>query len=130
MINILYQIRYAARSPKWNSVRKKHLTYNPRCAVCGKDKKLEVHHIKPVHKNPELELEPTNLITLCADPCHFIFGHLMDWRSWNSDIINDVSVYYNKIVNRPYIIEVSSNEKNTISNFIYNIWNKLFCRNY
>lgn len=97
----IFKIRYAVRSPKWSSVRKEHLKQNPNCAACGKNKKLEVHHIKPVHTNPELELDPSNLITLCADPCHILFGHLMDWKSWNTNVINDTSVYLSKVKNRP-----------------------------
>lgn len=101
MFNFLKQIRYAARSPKWSQVRKKHLKDNPVCAACGSNKKLEVHHIKPVHLYPDLELDPSNLMTLCADPCHLLFGHLMNFRSWNKEVISDSSVYYNKVKNRP-----------------------------
>ena len=95
-------IRFAARSPKWVSVRKNHLSTNGYCAACGRSKKLEVHHIEPVHLNPERELDPTNLITLCADPCHIVFGHFMDYKSWNSNVINDCQEYFNKIINKPY----------------------------
>lgn len=97
----LFKLRCAIRSPKWANVRKQHLKDNPNCAACGKDKKLEVHHIKPVHTHPDLELDPLNLITLCADPCHIIFGHLMDWKSWNTEVVKDSSVYLNKVKNRP-----------------------------
>jgi 5-methylcytosine-specific restriction endonuclease McrA len=101
MFNFLKKVRYAVRSPKWTNVRKNHLALNPRCAACGKSKKVEVHHIKPVHINPDLELDPTNLITLCADPCHIIFGHLMDFKSWNISVIEDTRVYYNRILHKP-----------------------------
>lgn len=101
IFNIFSKIRFAARSPKWHSVRKQHLKKNGRCAACGSTKKLEVHHIKPVHKNPELELDPKNLITLCANPCHIVFGHLMNFKSWNINVINDCAVYYNKVINKP-----------------------------
>lgn len=102
MFNIFSKyLRYATRSPKWSSVRKKHLETNNKCAACGRDKKLEVHHIEPVHLNPDRELDPTNLITLCDDPCHFIFGHLLNYKSWNKDVVKDCSVYLNKVKNRP-----------------------------
>lgn len=94
-------IRYATRSPKWSSVRKQHLEINNVCAACGRNKKLEVHHIEPVHLNPERELDPSNLITLCDDPCHFIFGHLMNYKSWNKNVVEDCCVYLNKVKNRP-----------------------------
>lgn len=95
------ELRYAVRSPKWQVVRKQHIERYPNCAACGKNRKVEVHHIKPVHKYPDLELELDNLITLCDDPCHFVFGHLLDYKSWNSEVIRDCEVYYNKIINRP-----------------------------
>ncbi len=101
MFNFLKKLRYAVRSPKWTNVRKEHLKYNATCAACGRDKKLEVHHIKPVHLFPELELDPSNLVTLCADPCHVVFGHLMNFRSWNSDVVVDSNVYLNKVNNKP-----------------------------
>jgi 5-methylcytosine-specific restriction endonuclease McrA len=95
-------IRYAYRSPKWSSVRKQHLSSQPNCAACGRDKKLEVHHIEPVHLNPDRELDPSNLITLCDDPCHLLFGHLLDYKSWNKDVVNDCAVYLNKVKNKPH----------------------------
>lgn len=100
--NIFNRVRYAIRSPKWTSVRKEHLKINNYCIACGRDKKLEVHHIKPVHLFPELELDMSNLVTLCADPCHLVFGHLMNFKSWNREIIKDSTEYLNKIKNRPY----------------------------
>lgn len=95
------KVRYAIRSPKWSSIRKKHIKENPKCAVCGKDTKIEVHHIEPVHINPDRELDPSNLITLCDSPCHLIFGHLMDYRSWNKDVVEDSKNYNLKIKNKP-----------------------------
>ena len=94
-------IRYAYRSPKWASIRKQHLDNQPFCAACGRNKKLEVHHIQPVHLNPERELDSTNLITLCDNPCHFVFGHLMNYKSWNQQVIEDCASYYFKIQHRP-----------------------------
>lgn len=95
-------LRFAYRSPKWSSVRKQHLNNQPNCMACGKNKKVEVHHIEPVHLNPDRELDPSNLITLCDDPCHFVFGHLLDYKSWNKDVINDCKVYLNKVKNKPF----------------------------
>lgn len=96
------KIRYAIRSPKWKKVRTDHLIEFPYCAACGRSKKVEVHHIEPVHINPERELDPNNLITLCDDPCHIIFGHLMDYKSWNKYVVNDASVYLNRVKNKPF----------------------------
>ena len=95
------QENFGARSPSWSKIRREHLNKFPYCAACGRNKKLEVHHIKPFHTNPELELDPNNLVTLCDDPCHFVFGHLMNYKSWNNTVVEDCKLYYEKIRNRP-----------------------------
>lgn len=93
--------RFAYRSPKWPQLRKEHLNSQPTCVACGRKNKLEVHHIEPVHLNPDRELDPSNLLTLCDNPCHFVFGHLMNYKSWNPSVINDCATYFNKITQRP-----------------------------
>ena len=95
-----HKIRGATRSPKWSSVRKEFLQDHPCCAVCGSCSKPEVHHIVPVHVDPTKELELDNLITLCDKYCHFIFGHLFSWHSWNKNIVSDAKAYNQKIKNR------------------------------
>lgn len=95
------KLRYANRSPKWQKIRKEHLKNNSTCYACGRNKNLDVHHIEPVHINPDRELDPTNLVTLCSDPCHLVFGHLLDFKSWNTNVLNDCEVYYNKVKNKP-----------------------------
>lgn len=81
------------RSSKWPGVRKDHLKINPGCAVCGGTEKVEVHHIHPFHTHPELELDPSNLITLCeGNPkvnCHLFVGHLGNYRNVNENVIKD-----------------------------------------
>lgn len=93
--------RFATRSPKWSSIRKQHIKNNPCCAACGKCNKVEVHHIEPVHINEDRELDPINLITLCDNPCHIVFGHLMNYKSWNSSVVDDCKSYKSKIDSRP-----------------------------
>lgn len=95
-------LRGAVRSPKWKKIRDEHLDKNPSCAACGRTLNQEVHHIEPVHINPDRELDPSNLVTLCSNHCHIVFGHFLDWKSWNSDVIKDTTVYYNKYKNKPY----------------------------
>ena len=76
------------RSSAWPIVRAAHVAHFPTCAACGSNAALNVHHIEPFHAEPELELEPTNLITLCRRH-HFEVGHDPDgpWQpgrpSWN-----------------------------------------------
>ena len=97
----LNRFKFGARSAQWPKVRAEYLKTNPVCQVCGSSVKPEVHHIIPVHIDPSKELELDNLITLCDKYCHFIFGHLMNWRSYNPDIIKDAQLYYQKIKERP-----------------------------
>jgi 5-methylcytosine-specific restriction endonuclease McrA len=95
------KIRFAVRSPEWKEIRKLHLQNQDECQACGKKSSLEVHHIIPVHVDKHLELDPSNLLTLC-DRCHLVFGHLSNYRSWNKNVVEDCCVYFNKVENRPY----------------------------
>lgn len=88
------------RSPKWRSVRAKFLESHSECAACGTKEGLEVHHVEPYHEHPSKELDLDNLITVCRD-CHFMFGHLRDWTSWNADVRQDAAAFRLKRENRP-----------------------------
>ncbi len=69
------QIAYGSpRSSKWPAVREEWILEHPTCAACGAERDLHVHHIKPFHLHPELELDRGNLITLCREH-HFRIGH-------------------------------------------------------
>lgn len=65
------------RSPQWRHIQQDFLSRNPVCAICGSKEKLNVHHKKPFHLHPELELDESNLITLCMSKkeCHLLIGH-------------------------------------------------------
>lgn len=104
MWSLRSDIRYANRSPKWSKVRRLHLDKEPCCRACGSCLKPEVHHIVPVHIDESKELDLDNLITLCDKYCHFIFGHLMDWKSWNVNVVKDTTIYFNSISTRPKIL--------------------------
>lgn len=89
-----------ARSPMWAGVARAHRLREPACVVCGyKGAKLQVHHIKPFHLHPQLELDPNNLITLCevdGREHHLLLGHLDKWESYNVHIRDDVKRYHRK----------------------------------
>jgi hypothetical protein len=96
----------AVRSPHWPAARATHLKEHPTCANCGGTVKLEVHHIRPFHLHPELELEPTNFITLCEAGhggvnCHLAVGHLGSFKSFNVDVASDSAAYLAKVLHRP-----------------------------
>lgn len=72
----------APRSGGWPHVRALHLEGENTCVACGTKNSLAVHHIFPFHIWPSLELEPLNLITLCAYH-HLTLGHYMSWKAYN-----------------------------------------------
>ena len=77
------------RSSFWPAARKEHLKREPKCAWCGGKNNLEVHHVKPFHLHPELELDQDNLITLCETAetkCHLHHGHNGNWHEENPEI--------------------------------------------
>ena len=80
------------RSPHWPAVRKGWLLEHPACAACGSVLNPEVHHKKPFHLWPLLELDPSNFITLCETmgvEDHLHIGHLGNWKSYNADVEQD-----------------------------------------
>ena len=94
------------RSSKWPTVRKHHLIANPTCAVCGGSEMLEVHHKLPFHLDASLELDPTNLITLCESKkngvtCHLWFGHLGSYKSFNKNVEEDAKSWKEKLSSKP-----------------------------
>jgi 5-methylcytosine-specific restriction protein A len=95
---------YGQRNPHWGSVRGEYLLAHPACAACGRTADLQVHHLKPFHLFPDLELDPDNLITLCEISGlnhHYLFGHLLDWHSWNTSAALDAALWLDKIQHRP-----------------------------
>lgn len=80
------------RNPLWADLRRRWIKDHPTCAACGCRKNLEVHHKVPVHVSRVLELDPSNLITLCETDgdkkhhCHLNVGHLGNWYSYNKNV--------------------------------------------
>ena len=66
---------------------------NPTCAACGSTLRLEVHHVLPVHVRPDLELTPSNLITLCEGEHlhHYTLGHGHNWDNYNPSVQADAA---------------------------------------
>lgn len=88
------------RSPLWPKVERAYRKLHPVCECCGSKLRLNVHHKKPFHLYPELELEPTNLITLCMDPlkeCHLKIGHGDDFKDYNPNVVEDVTELHSDI---------------------------------
>lgn len=87
------------RSPLWPKVRAEHLAKNPECAACGyKGPANQCHHISPFHlggvndRGETLELDPTNLITLCGPGHrnhHLDIGHGGTYTCRNPNVRED-----------------------------------------
>ncbi len=85
------------RSSQWPKVRDAHLKIDPVCNVCGTKEDLNVHHIIPFHIDRSKELDPDNLITLCnSNRCHFTFGHLFNWSTFNPNVKSDAKAFKQK----------------------------------
>lgn len=91
-----HEVFGGTRSSHWPSVRAKFVKAHPRCEACGVAEGLNVHHIKPYQSNPELELDPTNLITLCRTH-HFSIGHLGNWHKANPNVSKDAEALFKKL---------------------------------
>ncbi len=78
----------AKRSSKWPTVEKHFKENHPTCEACGSKNRLNVHHCKPFHLDPALELDPNNLITLCMDikECHLHIGHGGSFKQYCPDV--------------------------------------------
>ncbi len=91
------------RSGKWPAVRRAKLLVTPTCAATGLKTELEVHHIKPFHLFPELELEPTNLIVLTEHNsfnAHLWIGHCGNWKMYNPHVVEDAAQMLDRITKR------------------------------
>lgn len=74
---------FRGRSPKWSSLRDRFTKEKKRCAISGLETDLEVHHVKPFHLFPDLELEWDNLCLLTR-PIHYLVGHCCKWSYYNA----------------------------------------------
>jgi len=93
------------RSGRWPAIERAHLLAFPTCAACGGKDRLQVHHVRPYHLEPALELDPDNLITLCQHParlCHFRIGHCFDWSAFNPHVRNDAALSLKRVKMRHY----------------------------
>lgn len=85
----------AARSPKWDGWVKRFLR-GKACLACGQRDGLSGHHVVPFHLRPDLELVEANVVPLCSDRCHIVFGHFNDFRLDNPAVRDDCAAYLTK----------------------------------
>jgi hypothetical protein len=74
---------------------------------------LQVHHILPFHLNPQLELDPSNLITLCMGKleCHLIIGHGGDYKDYNPSVVKHAELCRLKPLERKVIESMAKSGK-------------------
>lgn len=95
----------AKRSSKWPAVRAAYLADHPVCAACGQADQLNVHHVVPFHFDRKLELDPSNLITLCTDGightnCHLMIGHGGNYKCANPCVREDAARFNQMLTER------------------------------
>jgi 5-methylcytosine-specific restriction enzyme A len=95
-VKILSQPELNSRSIHWPAVRKAHLEKESVCRGCGSKHDLQVHHLKPFHLRPDLELEEANLATVCR-MCHFVICHLNGWNRENPNADQDLKAHRKKV---------------------------------
>lgn len=94
LANACHSLGLTKRSTEWPKARKEHLRLHPACAACGHTLMVQVHHKKPFHLHPELELEPSNFITLCEcspNDHHLVIGHHGNWKCFNPSVELDAA---------------------------------------
>ena len=91
------------RSGKWQTFERKWLDLHPSCAACGGKEDCHGHHKRPFHLEPEKELDPDNIITLCNHRCcHLLIGHGGDWHAYNPHVEPDAALILKRVQNRRY----------------------------
>lgn len=102
-------LQSAQRSSQWEHVRKAYLKGHPVCELCRTAKDVQVHHIRPFHLHPELELDPNNFITLCTSKywginCHLVAGHAGNFKWENTHVAEDAAKLH--VIASPQYIRV------------------------
>jgi hypothetical protein len=119
MISFLFKVFESERSGKWRTVRDKYIKENPLCYACGSKNELQCHHIVPFSIDKSLELNIKNLVTLCTN-CHFVFGHLHNYKNFNPEVIRDCQEHYKRVK------QFTVKSFNKPLSFWRNIMNKFF----
>jgi len=87
------------RSCKWAAFRDAYAKGHPVCIFCCKPVE-NIHHIAPFHNDTAEELSENNVCPLCRR-CHFEWGHLENWKSWNTNILKHAEWYRGLVKTRP-----------------------------
>ena len=66
------------------------------CIACGQREGLTGHHVVPYHLDPSREMDPKNVVPMCADRCHLVHGHFNDYSLANPTVREDCAAYLAK----------------------------------
>lgn len=113
----------ADRSPEWAKVRKAFVKAHPVCEICGTSKDLQVHHVKPFHVDPSLELDPNNLVTVCTSKywgfnCHLKVAHGGNFQ-WENPWVREDIAKMRAIASPEYIRAHGTADRDAYLKFIY-----------
>jgi len=92
------------RDPGWSKASKLFLRDHRDCVVCGGPATV-VHHCKPFHLFPELEMDPDNWRSVCEGSvmnCHLCIGHSGDFKAWNPQFDVDSAILLKRLKERHY----------------------------
>lgn len=78
------------RSPRWTAFLRAFLK-GKTCIACGARDGLTGHHVIPFHLRPDLELDPGNVVPLCEERCHIVWGHCDDYALDNPTVREDAA---------------------------------------
>lgn len=86
-----YSVQNVRKLPEVRRAMREHDEKHPACSWCYKIPS-DVHHIEPVHVNPDRAGDPSNLISLCRT-CHYTIGHGgRSWKDYNERVREMVAV--------------------------------------
>ncbi len=94
------------RDPMWAELARHVIAEVGCCECCRTKENLEAHHKYPYHLFPALEMVRDNIKVLCRR-CHFMIGHLDDWKSYNRNVDSDCAWLESEFRNRPFGRRVS-----------------------
>ena len=67
-----FEIQGDGHQPLWKTKHELYKKVEGRCEVCGKEVKyrnMQMHHVLPYGRFPDLSLDPRNIMLVCCD-CH------------------------------------------------------------
>ncbi len=86
---MLYRLRHRnVYPPGWSHVARAEIARQPYCSFCSSARKLQVHHVVPLHVDSSKGATPSNLMVLCQ-PCHLYEAHCGDFQRFYDPAIRD-----------------------------------------